>query len=235
MDRPKVSVLCCTHEARRPFLPWLFWNFTKQSLTGIELVLIDSGTSDIKIYSDTDHHVRHHRFEENHVGKKYELALELARGETVMLWADDDWHHPRELEVAYEVLKQGVDLSYVGWREGWYLDIETLRAARYRAPNRRPCASMALVKLEHARRGHFTKEVASDTEWFQQIEDGAGVHCEILHAPIPHVLWLVHGGNMTPHLKELPWDSTLTEFGLAQRWSGMRRELDALKARLGRA
>jgi hypothetical protein len=38
---PLFSCLCVT-EKRTPFLPWLLWNFDKQTWVNKELVIIDS-------------------------------------------------------------------------------------------------------------------------------------------------------------------------------------------------
>ena len=231
MRRPKVSVLCVTHE-RPVFIPFLMTQFAKQSMADdAELVLIDSSPNPLSMWQGEG--IRHVYAAENHVGRKYQLAQELAEGQALTLWGDDDWHHSRELETAWKVLSGSPEASYVGWRESWYYDLWTGRTARYRAPNRRPGASSCLVRTSVARRSRFTKVIASDTEWFEAFEEDISV---TLQVPMPHALWIVHGGNMTPWLGDIPWDGTfdaLMQDVTTEEYESAKRELDRLKRRLG--
>lgn len=77
--------------------------FLDQSWSNRELVVVDDGTEDYApilsaIPADRLIHYRIARSPDNNLGRLRNLSLDLARGELVAQWDDDDWYHPERLK-----------------------------------------------------------------------------------------------------------------------------------------
>ncbi len=120
----KVSCLCVT-EDRPAFIPWLVWNFEKQTWTDKELVVIDSSKEPIQdlfpegvIYEHMEHGT--------YIPVKRNRALNTCKGDVVTWMDDDDWQHPRKCEILAETLQANPDAKVAGSRFKYSLDLETL-------------------------------------------------------------------------------------------------------------
>jgi glycosyltransferase involved in cell wall biosynthesis len=115
--------------------------FINQSYPNKELLIIDDGTDDLEPLLQRyipDQYV-YHRLEKKegqNLGFLRNLGLDLATGEFIAQWDDDDWYHPDRLKLQVEALNQGADACilqatlmhlntssfmdhpYIGWLHG---------------------------------------------------------------------------------------------------------------------
>ncbi len=89
--KPLVSCIMPTHNRRR-FVSRAIRYFLRQEHEARELVVIDDGTDPVDDLCAVDARIRYIRLEEKWtVGAKRNKACELARGELIVHWDDDDW------------------------------------------------------------------------------------------------------------------------------------------------
>jgi len=118
MAEPKVGCLCVS-APRMPLLPIAMESFAAQTYENRELLVLP--------YTPRDK-----------VLEKLDLGCEFLFGavgcDYVAMWDDDDYHPPRALEFAVEVLGRtwpsvGAGVGIVaGYTAGWYVNVKTLRA-----------------------------------------------------------------------------------------------------------
>jgi hypothetical protein len=102
--RPLVSCVMPTRD-HRPFVAQSIWYFLRQSYPHRELIVLDDGDDPVDDLVPEDERIRYVRLEEQAtLGRKRNLACELARGELIAHWDDDDWISPDRLEVQVEAL-----------------------------------------------------------------------------------------------------------------------------------
>lgn len=93
--------------------------FEHQTWSNTELVILDDGEQDYEPMlapyreRNTIHYHRLEKDPELRLGGLRNKTLELARGEFVAQWDDDEWYHPKRLEVQAQVLLDGADLTYL--------------------------------------------------------------------------------------------------------------------------
>lgn len=98
---PLVSCLMPTRDRRR-FVGQAVEYFLRQDYEHRELVVLDDGEDRVADLMPDDPRVRYVSLDERLVlGEKRNRACELARGEVVVHWDDDDWHAPHRL--SYQV------------------------------------------------------------------------------------------------------------------------------------
>jgi len=127
---------------RRRFVPMAIRYFLRQDYPRTELVIVDDGSD--PVVDLIPHHpaILYHRLEGRQVlGRKRNLACELAAGEFIAHWDDDDWSARERLRIQVEALEtSGVSLS--GTRSLRFYDPAAQRAWRYEWPrSRRPWAA----------------------------------------------------------------------------------------------
>ena len=128
---PLVSCVMPTFN-RRPFVPIAIARFLAQDYPLRELIVVDDGTDPVADLIPSDDRIRYVRLDRKlTIGAKRNLACEMARGELIAHWDDDDWVAAWRLR--YEVdalLEQRVDI--VGLQTLLYLDPVARRAWQYR-------------------------------------------------------------------------------------------------------
>jgi glycosyltransferase involved in cell wall biosynthesis len=96
-DRPLVSCVMPTRD-RRAFVAQSLWYFLRQSYAPLELVVLDDGEDSVADLIPEDDRIRYVRLEAPvPLGAKRNLGCELARGELIAHWDDDDWIGPDRL------------------------------------------------------------------------------------------------------------------------------------------
>ena len=149
-----VSCLCVT-EDRPHFIPWLVWNFEKQSHPSLELVVVDSSLEPVK--EQLPDGVTYVRAEHGaSIGAKRNLALKACRGEALTWMDDDDWQHPDKCAILAESLEQGCDVA--GCRSAFFLDLLSFKTRRY-SNNRRMIFNSLGVRTDLARWFSFPEDV----------------------------------------------------------------------------
>lgn len=225
-----VSCLCVT-EGRPAFLPWLLWNYRKQTHGASELVVVDS--SDDASPAAEGPGVRVLRCPPGtSVARKRNLAVEAARGDVITWFDDDDWQHPRKLSLLAGAL--AADGVCAGSKRSWFVDLQRGRARPHDAQRsvifnsvgvRR--AALAGIRFDEQRAR------ASDTAWIVALRREARVAPTI----VPHVLswWLCHAGNISNPATRYTFPQRVEDVAAtvgADDWGETDVELAALRDRL---
>ena len=133
--RPLVSCIMPTSD-RRAFVPQAIRCFLRQDYGRRELVVLDDGRDPIGDLVPDDPRIVYRRLEERMlIGDKRNVACELARGDVIAHWDDDDWSAPHRL--AYQVSeleRHGADVC--GTRRMLYLQPSHGRAWLLELPAR---------------------------------------------------------------------------------------------------
>ena len=131
--QPLVSCIMPTLD-RRQFLPQAIEYFQRQDYPNKELVILDDGADGVADLVPDDPAIRYQRLDHRVVlGAKRNLACEIAAGQVIAHWDDDDWHAPNRLSVQVDrLLASGHELS--GSRALRFYEPATVRAWRYEWP-----------------------------------------------------------------------------------------------------
>src|SRR5947207_330130 len=108
MDTPLVSCIMPTAD-RRQFVQQSIHCFLRQDYPHAELIAIDDGRDAVGDLFGTDTRLRYTRLDHYlTLGAKRNLACELAGGELIAVWDDDDWMAPHRLSLQVtELLASG--------------------------------------------------------------------------------------------------------------------------------
>ncbi len=133
-DCPLVSCLMPTTSARRVFLPQAIRYFLRQDYPKKELLVVGDGDESIRGLVPESDLVRYvHLPDRQALGAKRNQACELAAGEVLAHWDDDDWHAPRRLSYQVGHLREhGVELC--GLDRMWFYEPREDRAWQYVYP-----------------------------------------------------------------------------------------------------
>lgn len=137
-EGPLVSCIMPTFNRRR-YVAQAIRYFLRQDYARRELIILDDGDDPVEDLVPRDVGIRYVRLPRRMVlGAKRNLACEMARGEIIAHWDDDDWMAPHRLTYELAVLAQtGADLC--GAPRQWYYDPLGDRAWLYEYPAaRRP-------------------------------------------------------------------------------------------------
>ncbi len=229
---PIVSCLCVT-EDRAAFLPWLLWNFDKQSWPARELVIVDSSGTAPSLPERDDVRLLRMPLRAT-VGRKRNRALAEARGELVTWFDDDDWQHPEKL--ARLVAALAPDRVLTGSTRSWFVDLARERACRYSgreivfnsAGFRR--AAVAALRFDEL------QPRATDTHWLRAVRGVARGRSASLDGP-PLSFWLCHDRNLSNPAAKRSGNISLEAIAreLGRAWGETSEQLRALRARLGHA
>jgi hypothetical protein len=226
---PLVSCLCVT-EGRAAFMPWLLWNFDRQTWPRKELVIVDSSTP---TFASTRPDVRvvPAAFGSN-VPVKRNLALDQAHGDIVAWFDDDDWQHPRRLSVLVDVLRDGC--SFAGGARSWFVDLFEAGCTRYSGGHSIVFNTAAFwTDVARAVRFNVGYRRASDTVWMRDMatrhpNGGRLLEDESLS------FWLCHEHNISNPRERRTFSERMdaVRAALGSAWGDTDRELAALRARL---
>jgi glycosyltransferase involved in cell wall biosynthesis len=111
MTTPLVSCIMPTYD-RRAFVARAIDYFRRQDWPHRELIVVDDGNQAIADLTETDPRIRYHRIEGRRtVGYKRNVACELAQGDFISHWDDDDWYPPSRIRRQVAALEEsGADL-----------------------------------------------------------------------------------------------------------------------------
>jgi glycosyltransferase involved in cell wall biosynthesis len=129
-ERPLVSCLMPTAN-RRAFVPQAIRSFLAQDYPARELIVIDDGRESVEDLIPPAESIRYIRLDQRQtVGAKRNAAAELARGEVLAHWDDDDWMAPQWLgSQVRTLLDEGADLC--GLDKVYFYAPETRQGWRY--------------------------------------------------------------------------------------------------------
>jgi glycosyltransferase involved in cell wall biosynthesis len=135
---PLVSCVMPTAD-RRAFVPHAIRYFLRQDHPNRELIVVDDGRDAVRDLVPADPRIHYVRLETPIVlGAKRNRACELARGDVVVHWDDDDWSAPHRISYQLAELER-TGASVVGLSEQLYVEPRMRAAWVYRYPaDRRP-------------------------------------------------------------------------------------------------
>jgi hypothetical protein len=228
---PLFSCLCVT-EKRTAFLPWLLWNFDRQTWPNKELVLIDSSAeparferADVRVIAVPPGAT---------VPEKRNLALREARGQWLAWFDDDDWQHPDRLRRLAGALVEGAEIA--GISRTALLDLRTCGVQRYEEAREELIFNAVGLTVRAARSRAFepTPVVGSEILWLSGLCNELSGAVRRLPNPLLTLL-LCHHSNLCnpPHKWQLtgPLESLVAELG-EEAWAETDAELDALRERV---
>ena len=112
---------------RRAFVPRAIAYFRAQDYCAAELVIVDDGTDPIGDLLPDEERIRYVRLPQRaSIGSKRNLACELARGDVLVQWDDDDWYSPSRLRLQIEGLVNG-EAELNGLARSFLLDLRGLQ------------------------------------------------------------------------------------------------------------
>jgi glycosyltransferase involved in cell wall biosynthesis len=197
-ELPLVSCLMPTKN-RRHFVPQAIVYYQRQDYSNRELLILDDGDDPVGDLIPDDPTIRYVRLDRPYrLGPKRNLACQLARGEILAHWDDDDWYAPWRLSHQVSGMQeQGVELS--GSPRALFLELGSGRAWRYDYPAMgRPWLNGA--SLCYAR-------TLWDRIKFEDVEQGEdalfawSISTFNPHMPDPELLvGLIHGSNAAPKI-----------------------------------
>jgi predicted O-methyltransferase YrrM len=133
MTAPLVSCLMPTYN-RRPFIAHAIAYYLRQTYENRELIVLDDGDEAIGDLIPDDRRIRYERLPRKiTLGAKLNLGSEMAQGDLIAHFDDDDWYAPWRL--AYQVdalLRDRTDLC--GINQLLYYDLRNATAFEYRYP-----------------------------------------------------------------------------------------------------
>lgn len=97
VSEPLVSCIMPTAD-RRPFISQALRHFLRQDYEKRELIVLDDGNDMVADLIPQDERIRYVRLPRRcSMGAKHNMACELARGEVIVHWDDDDWMSERRI------------------------------------------------------------------------------------------------------------------------------------------
>ena len=130
---PLVSCILPTADRRR-FVAQALEYYRRQEYENRELIVLDDGADSVADLIPDDPSIRYERLPRRLVlGAKRNRGCELARGELIAHWDDDDWSAPHRLRYQVDALEQdGADVC--GVSRQLYIDPTARTAWLYRYP-----------------------------------------------------------------------------------------------------
>jgi glycosyltransferase involved in cell wall biosynthesis len=183
---------------RREFVPLAIRYFLRQDYSERELIVVDDGTDPVGDLLPLDERIRYVLLPPRaSVGAKRNLACELARGEIVVHWDDDDWQAPHRLSVQARALREsGADVC--GIRRVPYFDRGSGEAWEYVYANAGApwLAGSALAYRREFWRTHRSPDLDVGEDNAFLAAAGAG-RLHALAGAAFHV-GIIHRGNVSP-------------------------------------
>jgi glycosyltransferase involved in cell wall biosynthesis len=115
LNRPLVSCIMPTHNRRR-FVSRAIEYFQRQDYPNRELIIVDDGVDSVRDLIPEDPAIRYLRLTSKcSTGAKRNRACEIARGNIVVLWDDDDWFSDNRISYQVAPLLSGrADVTALG-------------------------------------------------------------------------------------------------------------------------
>jgi predicted O-methyltransferase YrrM len=117
---------------RRAFAPQAIEYFLRQDYAKTELLILDDGEQDISDVIPADRRIRYERMDRRAtMGAKHNRACELARGEIIVHWDDDDWIADWRLSYQVACVLAHPDNTLCGLDRLYFYDPASNRAWEY--------------------------------------------------------------------------------------------------------
>jgi glycosyltransferase involved in cell wall biosynthesis len=193
---PLVSCVMPTKD-RRPWLGQAIEYFLRQDWPSRELVILDDGLEPVGDLVPDLPSITYHRLDRRTVlGAKRNLAVEIAKGDVIAHWDDDDWYSRHRLSAQVSELQRS-GAALVGTPSLAFYDPARAIAWRYGWPShRRPwlAGTSLLFRRELWQRNRFAEVANGEDTRFVWRTPAA----QIAGTPDPHCIAVVHPGNTVP-------------------------------------
>jgi hypothetical protein len=201
---PLVS--CIMPTADRPGLvPQAITYFLRQTYANRELIILDDGSESVQDLIPQDPRIRYVRMSERRsMGAKHNMACELAKGEIIAHWDDDDWMADRRLSYQVGELLRRPAMTLLGLARLMYYDPRTDRAWEYVYPSgQRPwvCGNTFCYRKQFWEKFPFpSRNEGADTMWVWGLRDAT-----ICALPdYSFYISIIHSKNTSPKRTNLP-------------------------------
>ena len=198
---PLASCIMPTAD-RRPLIPQAIRHFLRQDYANRELIILDDGTDSVADLVPQDERIRYLRLDRKlSMGVKHNLACEMARGEIIIHWDDDDWMSSRRISYQVCELLQQPGESICGLSHILFFDPRAQRAWEYKYPGGRPwvIGSTFCYHKRFSERNHFPDmNEGADTTFVWNLHD-TNVHA---HSDHTFYVGTVHTHNTSPKRTE---------------------------------
>jgi len=129
-----VSCIMPTAE-RRALVPQAIRHFLRQDYARRELIIVDDGSDSISDLVPNDERIRYTRLAQRiSMGAKHNMACEMARGEVIIHWDDDDWNAERRISYQLNDLMRNPQETLCGLSRVLYYDPRSQQAWEYSYP-----------------------------------------------------------------------------------------------------
>ena len=127
---PRVSCIMPTAN-RRQFVPLAVRYFLDQDYVNKELIILDDGNDPVRDLILDHPDIRYyHESTRRSLGAKRNRLCELASGELIAHWDDDDWYSSERLSVQVEIMRR-TDIGLCGINRLLYFDLNSRRSYEY--------------------------------------------------------------------------------------------------------
>jgi hypothetical protein len=131
---PLVSCIMLTAD-RRAFVPHAIRCFQRQDYAKRELIILDDGSDPVPDLIPDDPRIRYTRLDRRRtIGAKHNLGCELARGEIIVHWDDDDWFAPWRISYQVSELLKHPSMTLAGLSRVLFYSLRDDRAWEYVYP-----------------------------------------------------------------------------------------------------
>lgn len=195
---PLVSCLMPTYN-RRWFVAQTIRYFQRQDYPHRELIILDDGSDAIADLVPNDPLIRYQRLARRQtIGAKLNLGCEMAQGDFIAHWDDDDWVAPWRLSYQIQALQANSEVDLCGLDHLLYYQPQQKRGWQYCYPaGQRPwvCGNTFLYRRAlWQRHPHPAINEGHDTRYVWQLPAK-----KILPLDRPEFLVaLIHAGNTSP-------------------------------------
>jgi Methyltransferase domain/Glycosyl transferase family 2 len=201
---PLVS--CIMPTANRPHLvPQAIAYFLRQTYANRELLILDDGSESVADLIPADPRIRYLRMsEKKSMGTKHNLACEMARGEIIAHWDDDDWMSDNRLSYQVGELLSRPPNSLVGLSRLIYYDPRKNSSWEYvYPPGQRAwvCGNTFCYRKPVWQRNPFpSRNEGADTVWVWGLKDAA----ISAHPDHSFYISIIHTKNTSPKRTNQP-------------------------------
>jgi glycosyltransferase involved in cell wall biosynthesis len=128
---------------RRSLVPQAIHHFLRQDYPNRELIILDDGADSVADLIPQDSRIRYLRLDRKFsMGVKHNMACEMAHGEIIVHWDDDDWVSPQRIsyqvgELQEQAMKTSMD-TLCGLSRVMFYEPRAQRAWEYQYPGGRP-------------------------------------------------------------------------------------------------
>jgi hypothetical protein len=200
---PLASCIMPTAD-RRALVPQAIRHFLRQDYPNRELIILDDGKDGIADLVPVDERIRYLRLDRRlSMGVKHNLACEMARGEVIVHWDDDDWISSSRISYQVRELREQPVETICGLSHILFYDPRTQHAWEYRYPGGRPwvIGSTFCYYKRFSERNHFPDmNEGADTTFVWNLHD-VNVHA---HPDHTFYVGTVHARNTSPKRTESP-------------------------------